>query len=221
MKPTINVIVAMLLLLCLADMPSGLYELVRFAVAGTFAYLSYDCFKSRKVGFGIIVASLALLFQPFSEVTFGLTFWDLAEVVVCLILIAVTVIEIREGIKNNWSVLATAFFAVVLCCSCSSKQGPINDLEDLAFELEENSEDYSQSDWEEAAIRYSEIEEQMEQYEYTDEELRQVGKLKAKCLKSIAKSSGKILREQIHSVQMQLQGAFDEIEDMFDHMPDE
>ena len=42
MKPIVKLIVAVLLLLCLADMPYGFYELVRFAAAGAFVYLSYD-----------------------------------------------------------------------------------------------------------------------------------------------------------------------------------
>ena len=50
MKPIIKVIIAVLLLLCLADMPYGFYELVRFAAAAAFAYLSYDYFKSKKDG---------------------------------------------------------------------------------------------------------------------------------------------------------------------------
>lgn len=50
--------------------------------------------------------------------------------------------------KCKISFLITVFSAVIFCCSCSSKQSPINDLEDLAFELKENSEEYSQSDWE-------------------------------------------------------------------------
>lgn len=43
MKPSIllQIVIAILLLFCLADMPYGFYELVRFAAAGAFVYLSY------------------------------------------------------------------------------------------------------------------------------------------------------------------------------------
>lgn len=47
MKPILKLIIAIMLILCLADMPYGFYELVRFAAAGTFVYLSYDYFKNK------------------------------------------------------------------------------------------------------------------------------------------------------------------------------
>ncbi|MEQ2602065.1 DUF6804 family protein, partial [Phocaeicola vulgatus] len=48
MKPILKLIIAIMLILCLADMPYGFYELVRFAAAGTFVYLSYDYFKNKR-----------------------------------------------------------------------------------------------------------------------------------------------------------------------------
>ena len=50
MKPILKLVIAVLLLLCLADMPYGFYELVRFAAAGAFAYISYDYFKCKRDG---------------------------------------------------------------------------------------------------------------------------------------------------------------------------
>lgn len=56
--------IAILLLLCLADMPYGYYQFVRFVSAVTFAYLAYDYFKLKQDHLGVIFAALALLFQP-------------------------------------------------------------------------------------------------------------------------------------------------------------
>lgn len=87
MKPILKLIVAVLLLLCLADMPYGFYELVRFAAAGVFAYLSYDYFKSKKDGLGIVFAGLALLFQPFFKVALGRVVWNCVDILVAVGLI--------------------------------------------------------------------------------------------------------------------------------------
>ena len=87
MKPIIKVIIAVLLLLCLADMPYGFYELVRFAAAAAFAYLSYDYFKSKKDGLGFTFTGLALLFQPFFKVALGRTIWNFVDVIVAVGLI--------------------------------------------------------------------------------------------------------------------------------------
>jgi len=82
MKPILKLIVAIILLLCLADMPYGFYTLVRFVSAFTFAFLSYDYFKSKKDGLGFVFAALALLFQPFFKVALGRTIWNIVDVVV-------------------------------------------------------------------------------------------------------------------------------------------
>lgn len=87
MKPLLKLVLAILLLLCLADMPYGFYQLVRFAAAAAFAYLSYDYFKSKKDGLGFGFAALALLFQPFFKVALGRTIWNIVDVLVAIGLI--------------------------------------------------------------------------------------------------------------------------------------
>ena len=84
MKPILKLIVAIILLLCLADMPYGFYTLVRFVSALAFTYLSYDYFKSKKDGLGFVFAALALLFQPFFKVALGRAIWNIVDVVVAV-----------------------------------------------------------------------------------------------------------------------------------------
>lgn len=87
MKSLLKLVLAILLLLCLADMPYGFYQLVRFAAAAAFAYLSYDYFKSKRDGLGFAFAGLALLFQPFFKVALGRTIWNIVDVLVAIGLI--------------------------------------------------------------------------------------------------------------------------------------
>lgn len=91
MKPLLKLVLAILLLLCLADMPYGFYQLVRFAAAGAFAYLSYDYFKSKKDGLGFVFAALALLFQPFFKIALGRAVWNVVDVLVAIGLICLIV----------------------------------------------------------------------------------------------------------------------------------
>ena len=86
-SPWLKVIIAILLLLCLMDMPYGFYELVRFGAAAAFAYLSYDYFKSKNDGLGFIFAALALLFQPFLKIALGRAIWNAIDVIVAVGLI--------------------------------------------------------------------------------------------------------------------------------------
>ena len=99
MNPLLKLIIAVLLLLCLADMPYGFYQLVRFAAAGAFAYLSYEYFKLKKEGLGFVFAALALLFQPFFKVALGRVVWNIVDVIVA---VGLFILLIRSfGKKNN------------------------------------------------------------------------------------------------------------------------
>lgn len=96
MKPIIKLIIAVLLLLCLIDMPYGFYSLVRFAATAAFAYLAYDSFKSKEDGKGFIFAALALLFQPFFKVALGRTIWNIVDVVVAIGLFYLIITSFRK-----------------------------------------------------------------------------------------------------------------------------
>ena len=96
MKPILKLIIAILLLLCLADMPYGFYTLVRFVSAFAFAYLSYDYFKSKKDGLGFLFAALAVLFQPFFKIALGRTIWNVVDVIVAIGLVYLIVSDFRQ-----------------------------------------------------------------------------------------------------------------------------
>lgn len=86
MKPIVKLVIAVLLLLCLADMPYGFYQLVRFVATAVFAYLSYDYFKVKREGMGVLFAALAVLFQPFFKVALGRAIWNAVDIIVAILL---------------------------------------------------------------------------------------------------------------------------------------
>lgn len=96
MRPILKLVIAILLLLCLADMPYGFYTLVRFASAFAFAYLSYDYFKSKKDGLGFVFAALTLLFQPFFKFALGRTIWNIVDVIVAIGLVYLIISTFRK-----------------------------------------------------------------------------------------------------------------------------
>lgn len=91
MKPFLKLGIAVLLLLCLADMPYGFYTLVRFSATAAFAYLAYDSFKSKEDGKGFFFAALAVLFQPFYKFALGRVVWNIVDVMVAVILFCLIV----------------------------------------------------------------------------------------------------------------------------------
>lgn len=94
--PWIKAAMAVLLLLCLADMPYGFYVLVRFCAAVAFVYLSYGYFKSNNEGLGFVFAALALLFQPFVKIALGRTVWNIVDVIVAAGLVYLTVKTLKK-----------------------------------------------------------------------------------------------------------------------------
>ena len=90
-KNLLLMVMAVLLLLCLANMPYGYYQFVRFIATAIFAYFSFCFFKENKEGMGFLFAALAVLFQPFIKVALGRTMWNIVDVIVAVLLIVMFV----------------------------------------------------------------------------------------------------------------------------------
>ena len=87
MKKIALILVAFLLLLCLAPMPYGYYTLVRFAAMIVFGVMAYKYYQVKKEGMAITFGALTLLFQPFIKIALGRTMWNIVDVVVAVLLI--------------------------------------------------------------------------------------------------------------------------------------
>lgn len=80
----LKLILAALLLLCLAPMPYGYYQLVRIVAMIAFAIMSYQYYEKKVMTQAITFGGLALLFQPFIKVALGRTLWNWVDVIVAL-----------------------------------------------------------------------------------------------------------------------------------------
>ena len=84
----IKLILAALLLLCLAPMPYGYYQFIRLASMIVFAAMAYQYYEKGKMPLAITFGGLALLFQPFIKIALGRTLWNVVDVVVAIGLVA-------------------------------------------------------------------------------------------------------------------------------------
>ena len=96
MKQTIRLILALLLFLCLADMPYGYYNFVRFVAAFVFAYFAFEYYKKEREGLAFTFGALALLFQPFTKLALGRVMWNVVDVVVGLGLVCLAYLEFKK-----------------------------------------------------------------------------------------------------------------------------
>jgi hypothetical protein len=85
---SIKLVLALLLFLCLLEMPYGYYQLVRFLSFSCFAFFAYQSLRNVKINEGIIFIILALLFQPFLKIALGREIWNYVDIIVGLSLIA-------------------------------------------------------------------------------------------------------------------------------------
>jgi len=82
MDKTIKIILSILFFLCLADMPYGYYQFVRFAAMIGFGILAFQSAETENKSLMIIYGGLALLFQPFIKIALGRELWNVVDVIV-------------------------------------------------------------------------------------------------------------------------------------------
>jgi hypothetical protein len=97
LSSVIKIILAILFFLCLADMPYGFYQLVRFAGLIGFAVLAYQAHDQGRHNEMIIYVGLALLFQPFFKIAVGRQIWNIVDVVVGIGLLISIFIKPKES----------------------------------------------------------------------------------------------------------------------------
>ena len=81
MNNAIKFVLAILFFLCLADMPYGYYQLVRFAGLIGFTILTYQAYEKGRRTEMIIFAVLVILFQPFLKIALGRQIWNIVDIV--------------------------------------------------------------------------------------------------------------------------------------------
>ena len=86
MAKTLKPLLALLLFICLADMPYGYYQFVRFISCIIFAYFAYQENLNKSKLF-LVYVTLAVLFQPFVKISLGRELWNIVDVIVAVFLI--------------------------------------------------------------------------------------------------------------------------------------
>ena len=96
----IYLFLAAMMLLCLAPMPYGYFQLVRFVAMIVFGLMAYRYYQNQKMVATWVFGALALLFQPIYKIALGRVVWNVVDVIVALLLIALFVMEWRKSNKD-------------------------------------------------------------------------------------------------------------------------
>ena len=97
----VYLILAAMMLLCLAPMPYGYFQLVRFVTMVVFGVIAYQYYLRQKTVATVIFIVLAVLFQPIYKIALGRITWNIIDVLVAGLLIALFVMEKRLEKKSH------------------------------------------------------------------------------------------------------------------------
>lgn len=93
--------------------------------------------------------------------------------------------------------------------SCNHAESAVDDLKELIEDIEQNSDNYTKDEWDEKILLYSQMEEELLKYKYTDEELKEIGRLKGKYLGLLTKSNIDDLNEKINDFSKKVEGGIE------------
>jgi hypothetical protein len=100
MSKTIQIILAILMFICLADMPYGYFQFVRFAALIVFGILAFEASGKGNQNKLLLYGALALLFQPFFKISLGREIWNIIDVIVGVGLL-ISAFQGKEGNTNK------------------------------------------------------------------------------------------------------------------------
>ncbi len=100
MKKEIYLILAAMMLLCLAPMPYGYFMIVRLVAMIVFGLMAYKFYVSQKMPAAYLFGILALLFQPIYKIALGRVVWNVIDVIVAIILIGIFILEWKNEKKT-------------------------------------------------------------------------------------------------------------------------
>ena len=84
----LKLVLAIALLLCLVPMPYGYYMLVRIVANILFVIFARQYYLAKKEELAITFGVLALIFQPLIKISLGRGGWNMVDVVVAILLLA-------------------------------------------------------------------------------------------------------------------------------------
>ena len=76
--------------------------------------------------------------------------------------------------------LLSTFLCLFLLCSCDKKQHAIDNLSDFVEKVEKNAPEYTDEDWAKVNQEYEEIIAEIDKYDYSGDETKQIAELKGK-----------------------------------------
>lgn len=106
---------------------------------------------------------------------------------------------------------------IALLCACTTKEErTLNQFRKFTTNLQQNADSYSSSDWQRSLVEFESITESISNGRYTDDERREIGKLKGQCIAIYAQYAVDTFTNELEGVVNELGGAIESFLDAFD-----
>jgi len=83
----VKVVLSILFVICLADMPYGYFQFVRFLGMIGFAFLAFNQIENENKGWMIFYIISAILINPIFKISLGRELWNIIDIIWSVILI--------------------------------------------------------------------------------------------------------------------------------------
>lgn len=119
---------------------------------------------------------------------------------------------------KKYILLALLTAGIFYLTSCQSKSSRIDDLKEFVEDIQKDSKDYTQEQWEKANEKFSQLLEKINSYDdLSEEELKEVAKLQGQYAATVFKNSGKAIMEQMEKAGIALDGFLEGIDKGLDN----
>mgnify|MGYP006966863051 CR=1 FL=1 len=82
-----KIVLAVLFVICLADMPYGYFQFVRFLGMVGFAFLAFSEYEKENKGWVIFYIVSSILINPIFKISLGRELWNIIDIIWSVILI--------------------------------------------------------------------------------------------------------------------------------------
>lgn len=121
-------------------------------------------------------------------------------------------------LMKKYILLALLTAGIFYLTSCQSKSSRIDDLKEFVEDIQKDSKDYTQEQWEKANEKFSQLLEKINSYDdLSEEELKEVAKLQGQYAATVFKNSGKAIMEQMEKAGIALDGFLEGIDKGLDN----
>ena len=89
----IKVVLAVLFVICLADMPYGYFQFVRFLGMVGFAFLAFNEYEKENKGWKIFYIISAILINPIFKISLGKELWNIIDIAWAILLVGTIIFD--------------------------------------------------------------------------------------------------------------------------------